>query len=73
MGRLFESFSLTDDHQIVPIEINVHDFLNKLFQEYGCDFEAVDLSPLLPSFFRIKMMRVGFSNPVLLTPCSYLT
>ena len=73
MERMFESFGLADDHQIVPVEINVHDFLDKLFQEYGCDFEAVILGPLLPSFFRIKMMRQSFSNPVLLTPCSYLT
>lgn len=43
MERMFESFGLADDHQIVPVEINVHDFLDKLFQEYGCDFEAVDL------------------------------
>lgn len=43
MERLFESFGLADDHQIVPVEINVHDFLNKLFQEYGSDFDSVDL------------------------------
>ena len=43
MERMFDSFSLADDHQIVHVEINVHDFLDKLFQEYGCDFEAVDL------------------------------
>lgn len=43
MERMFDSFSLADDHQIVHVKINVHDFLDKLFQEYGCDFEAVDL------------------------------
>lgn len=47
MERLFNSFGLADDHQIVPVEVNVHDFLNKLFQEYGCDFEAVDLKPFV--------------------------
>lgn len=73
MERMFESFGLADDHQIVPVEINVHDFIDKLFQEYGCDFEAVDLRFFVPSFFRTKMMRLSFSNPVLLTPCSYLT
>lgn len=32
MERLFNSFGLADDHQIVPVEINVHDFLNKPFK-----------------------------------------
>ena len=73
MERMFDSFSLADDHQIVHVEINVHDFLDKFFQEYGCDLRPLILGPLLPSFFRIKMMRQSFSNPVLLTPCSYLT
>lgn len=73
MERMFESFSLADDHQIVHVEINVHDFLDKLFQEYGCDFEAVDLRSFVAEFFRIKMMRLSFSKPVLQTPCSYLT
>lgn len=73
MGCLFESFSLADDHQIVPVEINVHDFLDKLFQDTVAISSQLILSPLSLSFFRIKMMRLSFSNPVLQTPCSYLT
>lgn len=44
MERMFDSFSLADDHQIVHVEINVHDFLNKLFQEYGSDFDPLNYS-----------------------------
>lgn len=43
MELMLDSFSLADDHQIVHVEINVHDFLDKLFQECGCDFESIDL------------------------------
>lgn len=32
MELMLDSFSLADDHQIVHVEINVHDFLDKLFQ-----------------------------------------
>ena len=74
MGCLFESFSLADDHQIVPVEINVHDFLLiSSFKNTVAISSQLILSPLSLSFFRIKMMRLSFSNPVLQTPCSYLT
>lgn len=71
MGRLFESFSLADDHQIVPIEINVHDFLNKLFQEYGCDFEAVDLKPFVAELLPDKddateLLESSFTDTLLI-------
>lgn len=54
MERMFESFSLADDHQIVPVEINVHDFLDKLFQEYGCDFESIDLKSFVAELLSDK-------------------
>lgn len=54
MERLFESFGLADDHQIVPVEINVHDFLNKLFQEYGSDFDSVDLKAFVAELLSDK-------------------
>ena len=71
MGRLFESFSLADDYQIVPIEINVHDFLNKLFQEYGCDFEAVDLKSFVVELLSDKddaaqLLESSFTDTLLI-------
>lgn len=54
MRRLFESFGLADDYQVVPVEINVHDFLDKLFQEYGCDFESIDLKPFVAELLSDK-------------------
>lgn len=71
MERIFESFSLADDHQIVPIEINVHDFLNKLFQEYGCDFEAVDLKPFVAELLPDKddateLLESSFTDTLLI-------
>lgn len=71
MGRLFESFSLADDHQIVPVEINVHDFLDKLFQEYGCDFESIDLKPFVAELLSDKddaaqLLESSFTDTLLI-------
>lgn len=73
MERMFDSFSLADDHQIVPVEINVHDFLDSSFKNAVAISSPLILNPLSQSFFRIKKMRPSFSNPVLQTPCLYLT
>lgn len=71
MGCLFESFSLADDHQIVPVEINVHDFLDKLFQEYGCDFESIDLKPFVAELLSDKddaaqLLESSFTDTLLI-------
>lgn len=71
MERLFKSFSLADDHQIVHVEINVHDFLDKLFQEYGCDFEAVDLKPFVAELLSDKddaaqLLESSFTDTLLI-------
>ena len=71
MERLFESFDLSDNHQIVPVKINVHDFLNKLFQEYGCDFEAVDLKPFVAELLSDKddaaqLLESSFTDTLLI-------
>lgn len=71
MERLFESFGLADNHQIVPVEINVHDFLNKLFQEYGCDFEAVDLKPFVAELLpnekaAARLLESSFTDTLLI-------
>lgn len=71
MERLFESFGLADTHQIAPVEINVHDFLNKLFQEYDCDFEAVDLKPFVAELLSDKdaaarLLESSFTDTLLI-------
>ena len=71
MKRLFESFGLAENHQIVPVKINVHDFLNKLFQEYGCDFEAVDLKPFVAELLSDKddvaqLLESSFTDTLLI-------
>lgn len=73
MERMFDSFSLADDHQIVMSRLMFMTFLISSFKNTVAILRPLILGPLLPSFFRIKMMRQSFSNPVLLTPCSYLT
>lgn len=71
MERLFESFGLADNHPIVRVKINVHDFLNKLFQEYGCDFEAVDLKPFVAELLPDKdeaaqLLESSFTDTLLI-------
>lgn len=71
MERIFESFGLADDHQIVPVEINVHDFLDKLFQEYGCDFEAIDLRSFVAELLSDKddatqLLESSFTDTLLI-------
>ena len=71
MERMFESFSLADDHQIVHVEINVHDFIDKLFQEYGCDFEAVDLRSFVAELLSDKddatqLLEASFTDTLLI-------
>lgn len=71
MERIFESFGLADDHQIVPVEINVHDFLDKLFQEYGCDFEAIDLRSFVAELLSNKdvatqLLESSFTDTLLI-------
>ena len=71
MERLFESFGLADNHQFVRVKINVHDFLNKLFQEYGCDFEAVDLKPFVAELLSDKddvaqLLESSFTDTLLI-------
>ena len=71
MERMFESFGLADTHQIAPVEINVHAFLNKLFQEYDCDFEAVDLKPFVAELLSDKdaaarLLESSFTDTLLI-------
>ena len=71
MERIFESFGLADDHQIVSVEINVHDFLDKLFQEYGCDFEAIDLRSVVAELLSDKddatqLLESSFTDTLLI-------
>lgn len=71
MRRLFESFGLADDYQIVPVEINVHDFLDKLFQEYDCDFDGLELvdfvADLLPDKRKAaRLLEASFTDTLLI-------
>lgn len=71
MRRLFESFGLADDYQIVPVEINVHDFLDKLFQEYDCDFDGLELvdfvADLLPDKRKAaRLLETNFTDTLLI-------
>lgn len=71
MRRLFESFGLADDYQIVPVEINVHDFLDKLFQEYYCDFDGLELvdfvADLLPDKRKAaRLLETNFTDTLLI-------
>lgn len=47
MRQMFDAFGLSDHHEIVPVGINVHDFLTKLEIDYGLDFDGVDLLDFL--------------------------
>lgn len=71
MRRLFESFGLADDYHIVPVEINVHDFLDKLFQEYDCDFDGLELvdfvADLLPDKRKAaRLLATNFTDTLLI-------
>lgn len=73
MGRLFESLA---SRMIIKLFLSRSMFMTFLissFKNTVAISSPLILSPLSLSFFRIKMMRLSFSNPVLQTPCSYLT
>ncbi len=70
LKRMFDAFGLLDDYQIVSVEINVHDFLNKLYQEYGCDFDGVTFADFVADSVpdkreRARLLETSFTDILL--------
>lgn len=70
LKRMFDAFGLLDDYQIVSVAINVHDFLNKLYQEYGCDFDGVALVDFVADSVsgrreRARLLETSFTDILL--------